>query len=323
MDIFTERAQFAERKLRQLSDRLTRQEVVHDPETTCIYVTGSFGRKEASLYSDLDLFFVKATIAATNGFSRVDKTLMDAKLIHICSELDFPPFSNDGDYLEVHDLDEILESIGSPEDDVKNYFTARMLLLLESRAVFNDRVYDEAVDRIISAYFRDYHDHEKDFQPIFLVNDIQRYWKTLCLNYEHKRNRRVPEGKKNKIHMKNFKLKFSRMLTCYSMVAGIYALSGGAKPDDIRDLVSLTPLERLDRIAEARPALGAMVNEAKGHYAWFLERTGATPERALAWIGDRASRDAAFGRAREFDKVMYKIVTGAPDDPDKIRYLVI
>lgn len=63
----------------------------------CIYVTGSFGRLEASEYSDLDLFFISEKVQPQ--MPHIDKTLMDASLINKCREMNFPPFSGDGEYL--------------------------------------------------------------------------------------------------------------------------------------------------------------------------------------------------------------------------------
>jgi len=37
-----------------------------------------------------------------------------------------------------------------------------------------------------TTYYRDA-DDRPDFLPAFLINDITRFWKTLCLNYEHSR----------------------------------------------------------------------------------------------------------------------------------------
>jgi hypothetical protein len=78
----------------------------------------------------LDLFFV------SDGDDAVDRTakiLIDAELIRMASGMGFPPFSNDAQYLEIHSLNEMLDELGGAEDDFKNFFTARMLLLLESR----------------------------------------------------------------------------------------------------------------------------------------------------------------------------------------------
>lgn len=181
-----------------------------------IYVTGSYGRLEASPRSDLDLFFIlnDSHPTKTRKIDKLTKTLIDASLIRITEQMGLPEFSNEGQYLEIYPLSEIVETLGGPEDDYRNHFTARMLLLLESRPIYNPNAYFEIVEAIVQAYYRDYHDHEKNFRPIFLVNDILRFWKTLCLNYENKRNIASNDQlTKTKNHLRNLKLKFSRLMT--------------------------------------------------------------------------------------------------------------
>jgi len=134
----------------------------------------------------------------------------------------------------------MLEALGSPIDDIQNLFTVRMLLLLESRPVFNDTIYERQVDNALDHYFRDARNKES-FRPLFLINDILRYWRTLCLNYELIRNDiRRPWRKKN------INLKFSRMLTGFATILPLVAEPASTK-ECVKRLISLTPLERLAR----------------------------------------------------------------------------
>ena len=72
----------------------------------------------------------------------------------------------------------MLEALGGPQDDSENLFTARMLLLLEARCVCNQPLYDDIVDKILKHYFRDSRG-KSTFRPLFLLNDLLRYWRTL------------------------------------------------------------------------------------------------------------------------------------------------
>ncbi len=99
----------------------------------------------------------------------------------------FPTFSGDGKYLEVLSVSEMEAVLGSPRDDSLNAFTARMLLLLESQPLDYEELYETLLKRIIGFYYRDFPDHEAEFVPVFLLNDILRFWRTLTLNYEHHR----------------------------------------------------------------------------------------------------------------------------------------
>lgn len=67
----------------------------------CVYATGSFGRGEASRFSDLDLFIV-GNSTMSNGreeraLSRLDEICVKADLIQVTRNLDIPEFSGDGE----------------------------------------------------------------------------------------------------------------------------------------------------------------------------------------------------------------------------------
>ena len=287
----------------------------------CIYVTGSFGRHEASEYSDLDLFFIRTDEPTHADMSRIQKTLMDA-LIRKCREMEFPEFSGDGEYLEVHRLQDMQENLGGRSDDYENLFTARLLLLLESLPIHNDQLYEKALQDITESYFRDYPDHEEDFRPTFLVNDILRFWKTLCLNYEHSRNSLAVDGTDGqKSALRNLKLKFSRMLTCFSLVIPLAVARTSIGPQECVSLIQERPLDRLKNAATAskRPELWETLS---GDYCWFLELTGQSRDSVLDWIGSRDNREQAFDRAKRFGHTMYELLV-AVAAPETQRYLVI
>jgi predicted nucleotidyltransferase len=156
----------------------------------CVYVTGSFARGEATKFSDLDLFIVgrdeEKDGRIVRVFSRLDEICVKADLIETTRAAGIPDFSGDGQYLEQYTVRNLVATLGKPEDDANNTFTARLLLLLESRSLLEDSVYSAAIGDVITAYWRDFAGHSKDFIPAFLANDILRLWRTLCVNYEAK-----------------------------------------------------------------------------------------------------------------------------------------
>ena len=288
----------------------------------CIYVTGSFGRLEASEHSDLDLFFIKGDAQSNSSMSYIDKTLMNASLIYKCREMDFPEFSGDGEYLEVHYLHDMRENLGGRRDDFDNLFTARLLLLLESLPIYNEGLYEEVLREITKSYFRDYENHEENFQPTFLVNDVLRFWKTLCLNYEHSRNREHRNDREiQKSHLKNLKLKFSRMLTCFSLVIPLAVPRDSIEPEQCVELMRHRPLKRLERVAVETNNMELWDRLAED-YGWFLESTGQPRDEVLTWIASRTNRENASYRANRFGETMYKLLV-AVSKPETMRYLVI
>jgi predicted nucleotidyltransferase len=302
-------------QLKVLEREIESIEEISKKTDLCIYVTGSFGRFDASPYSDLDLFFI---MPSENGLGGIEKTLIDAELIRLVRRLGFPDFDSDGRFLKILPLDQMLTKLGSPDDDSCNYFTARMLLLLESYCLYNQAQYEEVIEKVIDRYFRDFHDHMSDFLPVFLVNDIIRFWKTLCLNYEHRRNR--SDHEKIKAHLKNLKLKFSRMLTCFSMIAWLTHRKS-LTHDDVKEGAALTPFQRIERVAGSKKQVD-LADELKDHYSWFLAVTGRPKQEALEWIKDKDNRDQAFQKAGLFGDRMYEMITRSAEE-DLLRFLLI
>jgi hypothetical protein len=252
---------------------------------------GSFGRWEASEHSDLDLFIVgkrdgqpKSDGKEGSLLTRLDEICIKADLIEATRALKIPEFSGDGQYLTHYSVDEFTKTLGTPEDDVANTFTARLLLLLESRPLVEPVVYQEIIGDVIEAYWRDYPDHKTEFMPAFLANDILRLWRTFCVNYEA-RTERLPEEKKAKGKLKNYKLKHSRLLTCYSGILYLLAVYDEQKtvtPSSAVAMIKLTPTERLEWLI-SQPQLSRVhgkIRELLGQYEKFLEVTNDT-EAAL------------------------------------------
>ena len=321
-----ERRTYCDARLDELKEQVMSIEILRELPDLCVYVTGSYGRKEASHHSDLDLFFIhRGTRQDQNQVSQARKALLDADLIRICEKMGFPEFSGYGEYLVVHYLEDIKRELGSPEDDHKNYFTARLLLLLESQPLHNSDVYDGVLQDIIETYYRDYHDHVEKFRPVFMVNDIMRFWKTLCLNYEHKRNRPAEnQDIKNKNHLLNLKLKFSRLLTCFSTVIYLSHRPDDTDPTSLKEVLCWTPLERLRAVQKSSTVVSEeTLTVILEKYSWFLEATGKNKLEVIAWIADRSNRAVAFDQADQFGDKMYEMLCNVAEHSGILRYLVV
>ena len=315
--LYEERQTFSNKKIEDLRNKIKALPILNSfSQNFCIYVTGSFGRKEASEYSDVDIFFMCSN---KNDYKNLDKILLDAELIKIMRDMKLPDFSDDGIFLKIHCIDDIIEKLGAPDDDYNNHFSARMLLLLESKPLYNTEFYDKCLLNIINHYFKDYHSHEKTFEPVFLANDIIRFWKTMCLNYENKRHRRGnlnPEAK-NKSHLKNLKLKFARLNTCYSLIACLLHCESYTI-EILKKLVEKTPLERLISLKETNQII---VNNLIETYSWFLGVTGKSDKNVLSWIGSKKNRDEAFSKGRDFHSNFYLLLKAK--EPELLKFITI
>ena len=201
-------------RFKELQENLKAAEEIASSKA-CVYATGSFGRGEASRHSDLDLFIVGRGSVGDPALSRLDEICLEADLIEATRALAIPEFSGDGEYLIHYTRQKFIDALGTQDDDAINTFTARLLLLLESKPLLGENVYQETIENVIASYWRDYAANKNEFIPAFLANDILRFWRTFCVNYEA-RTRTMPEEKKAKRRLKHYKLKHSRLLTCYS-----------------------------------------------------------------------------------------------------------
>ncbi len=300
----------------------------------CVYATGSFGRFEASLHSDLDLFIVGKKNGEPNQegkegslLKRLDEICIKADLIDATRKLGFPEFSGDGRYLTHYSVHDFTKTLGTPEDDVTNTFTARLLLLLESRPLLEAAVYKEVIEEVLAAYWRDYEDHKEDFMPAFLANDILRLWRTFCVNYEA-RTERKPEEEKAKGKLKNYKLKHSRLLTCYSGILyllAVYGIQKSVHPTNAVAMVGLTPTERLEWILKqhdlnhAHGAVGRILEQ----YERFLEVTNAAEKELVGQFMDKDKSRAYIGAAYKFGDAVFEALASIGSQNRFHRLLVV
>jgi predicted nucleotidyltransferase len=307
------RRKLSSRRLSELKKRLAVSERIAAGKA-CIYVTGSFARGEASPHSDLDLFIVgRGKLVGGSRIRqlrRLDEICVKADLIRALRRLGIPEFSGDGEYLTHYTVAELVQALGTPSDDAENTFTARLLLLLESKPLLGDDVYKEAIEQTINAYWRDFADHKADFMPAFLANDILRLWRTFCVNYEA-RTEREPAIKRAKRKLKNYKLKHSRLLTCYSALLHLMATwmrKGTVTPSDAMAMVRLTPTERLESLRaskdfrRAHRALDGLLRR----YEKFLKDTDAAEETLIERLRAPRAATSMFRDADEFGRQMFE-----------------
>lgn len=300
----------------------------------CVYATGSFGRREAGPHSDLDLFMVgkrdgRPGREGIEGslLKRLDEICIKADLIEATRELKIPEFSGDGRYLTHYSVHEFTKSLGTPEDDVTNTFTARLLLLLESCPLLESAVYKEVLEEVIAAYWRDYEDHKRDFMPAFLGNDILRLWRTFCVNYEA-RTARVPDDEKAKGKLKNYKLKHSRLLTCYSALLyllAVYSDQRTVSPSDALAMIDLTPTGRLEWLLDRSTLAYAhnTIRKLLDQYERFLETTSCSEAELVSKFRDKKTSQTYLSAAYDFGDLVFEALTSIGSGSRFHRLLVV
>jgi hypothetical protein len=204
-----------------------------------------------------------------------------------------------------------------------------MLMLLESKCLVGQDTYQKAISQVIDKYFRDFQNHENDFVPAFLINDILRMWRTFCVNYEFYRKDGDSREK-----IKNLKLKFSRMLTCYSGI--IYLLATFARNKtvtkaDVTSMVAFSPTERLETISKTDfwgdsglpDGIEKIVYGALSLYSDFLELTHQEVKKAVRiYTNDEATwREKSYSFGKNLSNLI-DLLGQKSDDAARLRRLI-
>ncbi|HEY2090251.1 MAG TPA: DUF294 nucleotidyltransferase-like domain-containing protein [Thermoanaerobaculia bacterium] len=318
--VLGERRTLTNERVQHLRKRLESPDVEASlGEHSCIYATGSVGRGESSSHSDLDLFIVSQVGTAQPDAVANSKCVVD-RLAEVAKELGYPPFSKEGEYLKAHPLNDLIGHLGTREDDHTNVFTARMLLLLESRAVIHEPIYNRAIEAVVKTYWRDYAGNEKNFIPVFLTNDITRYWKVLCLSYEAHGDD-SPEERR----LRNYKLKHSRLLTCYSAIlylAWVLRARETVTPEDATAMTGLSPTERLEFIGRD-PVFVPQARRLLEMYAKFLETVDAPKADLLIRFADSTYHATRRTEARAFGGAVFQLLIQLAEPTELLRFLLV
>ena len=252
------------------------------------------------------------------------------RVINKCDSLKFPEFSGGGEYLSVQYFDDVFPVLGSPEDDYENFFTARVLLILESKCIFNVQLFENLLKKILEEYYRDFADYEETFFPSYLLNDVLRYWKTLCLNYEYRcRKRAVIKKTKHKsdIELEGrldlIKLKFSRLLTCYSFILSLAFLLPGVDVERVKGLIAKRPLERLSEIIEAFPEHRETIYKLILIYENFLSTYSLPRKKLSAILLDDEKYNGILEEGHIFGDLIYELIVAMASGDMHKRFLVV
>lgn len=226
-----------------------------------IGVNGSYARREVTSGSDVDLFFLTDGIIGT---VEVEQEKYNKRLIE--NGLKMPAAG--GVFETPLSIAETMKQIGGM-GDTNLSITRRMLLLLEGEWVFNKSGFDETRGNLINCYVSD--GRRVDQICMFLLNDIIRYWRTICVDFEYKVNN---DGKPKAIRL--IKLRFSRMML---YLAGILAVGETYNKTSAEKRETLTQLFAMPGIERFQHIVGSKGDQILELYAVFLEALDAVQVR--------------------------------------------
>jgi predicted nucleotidyltransferase len=213
------------------------KEVFGSDTPIIIGVNGSLARRECTSGSDVDLFFLglddeDVDLAGKQRTYRAELTKRGIKMPALGGVFEKPLRAS-----------KMLDTIGG-NNDTNTYITRRMLFLLEGEWVYNAKGFSELRTKLIGKYIAE--DLDKKKIALFLLNDIIRYWRTICVDFEHK----MLDAKKPRA-IRIIKLRFSRMLLYFAGVAAISKtgdLSSRDKRKLLDDLFAQPAIKRVQRV---------------------------------------------------------------------------
>lgn len=186
----------------------------YDNEDASIVVFGSLARDEATPGSDLDWTLL------VDGKANPEHLRLVQAIRRIVPSDKGPGV--EGIFGNLAFSHQILHCIGG-EDDSNANTTLRILLLLESRPIGNK----EAWESIQSNILRRYIDEDQGLWsksntrgvPLFLLNDIARYWRITVVDFAYKQRERENAG----YALRNIKLGLSRKLIYASGILSCFS----------------------------------------------------------------------------------------------------
>jgi hypothetical protein len=281
------------------------------PAASSLVLFGSWGRQEVTGGSDYDWgLLIEDRDVAVDG----PTVARAVEALRVAFE-DRPPGKQQ--YFGSAFYSEPLSgSIGLDSDSIRN-LTRRMLLLLESTAVTGPEVRQRTIEAILERYF----EHHRDFRPPrFFVNDVIRYWRTICVDFEGKLKQDAARGGEDRFVMRNAKLRTSRKMLYASGLLPLL-LCQYVTLAKIRDFLrSQLSAPATDRVARAFVHLGQPdeVLRMLAAYNEWLELIGDESKREQLKQLDRSTRftSPVFQQVRSIGERLDQALTGVLFESD-------
>lgn len=290
------------------------RDVPRDPDAS-IVLMGSWGRRERTSGSDDDF------LVLLGGGRRDDARPAIAQLDGLLGAEEAKP-GTQGIFGQQVFTGPMVDNIGL-EDDSNHNLTQRMLLLLESVPVVGTEAYRTAFEHVVDGYVAG---HAKDFRPPrFLLNDLIRYWRTICVDFAGK-----ARADEHKWGLRHAKLRLNRKLLFAGGLIPVL-LCHLHRRDEQRgflvDQLQAPPADRLARAFLHYDAADAGVRTLDAYDRWIgMLDDPEIRARLTAMTRTDAADDPLFREvrrlARSFDQGLVALLFETPLSPLARRFVV-
>ncbi|MDB5334906.1 MAG: hypothetical protein JWN70_525 [Planctomycetaceae bacterium] len=229
---------FSQSLLREISSALAAADL--SPEIVTVGIAGSLARMEATAESDCDLVVVlrgevsPESEVGARAFAGVWKALA-------LLQLEAPEKA--GIYAAPVSISQLLDSqtLGKVSEE-QRVFGSRILFLQELQPVWGDEAFRELTRGIVERYASQYVAVDQSKQWSYLLNDLVRYFKSLCQTYMF-----GELANDTRWRLRNLKARHSRLLIYVGLLflLGESSRTTERKQDWLAERLTWTPAERL------------------------------------------------------------------------------
>ena len=163
-------------------------------------------------------------------------------------------------------METMLSNIGG-NDDHNSKITRRILFLLEGEWLGNRVFFDEVLTALLGKYVRE--NITSHQFALFLLNDIIRYYRTICVDFEFKT---VQDTNSKPWGTRNVKLVFSRKLLYFSGILVVAETAQRSYSEKIKIMKNLLSIPVIDRIIAVCGPRSLQALELYDHFLEELSR---------------------------------------------------
>ena len=227
-----------------------------DSDDTSIVVFGSLARDEATGGSDTDWTLL------VDGIADPQHAEAAQEIRTRLGKMGSKEPGREGTFGDLAFSHQVLHWIGGEEDSNANT-TRRTLLLLESKPIGNPAAWDRVIKNVLSRYIIEdrglWSTSKERSVPLFLLNDISRYWRTVVVDFAYKQRSRGNSG----YALRSIKLGLSRKLTFVSGLLACFGCRLDVPPEEWKEISETKNAQRLIEVLRKNLSMSPL--EALAH----------------------------------------------------------